>query len=361
MVFAIATRSSVYFYDTQQKTPFGIVSNIHYTRLTDLAWSDNGQILVVSSTDGFCSIITFENGELGEVYTESTVKKDRLQDVTNTKKDNLDSTKPLKPEEEIEIRKSPIDLKPIIEAGDKIIEIPCDKILSVAGKFSSPDKKDKPATPIAIRKHPRAGNNITGSDEDIAANKKTPPKEDVTGSTSLTVTPGNRNKGATPIAIRRKPRTPLSNSKVLKQKKTESPSSKLPVIESSVNEEAVDAWPIDEPKPISAVKKDRLSIPEQQPPPPSECFMSPGESDKTQDIVLMVDDDDENSSEKIDPSKTESENLISKVQKEIEKMDVDETEPKIETEIASTSITPKTPRRVEFRTISTPKSKKKLL
>lgn len=350
MVFAIATRSSVYFYDTQQKTPFGIVSNIHYTRLTDLAWSDNGQILVVSSTDGFCSIITFENGELGEVYTESPIKKDRLQDVTNTKKDTLDSTKPIKPEEEPEVRKSPIDFKPIIETGDKIIEIPCDKILSVEEKFSSPEKKDKPATPIAVRKHPRSGNNV-GSDED--ANKKTPPKEDVTFSTT---TPGHRSKGATPIAIRRKPRTPLSNSKVLKQKKSESPS----VIESSVNEEAVDAWPIDQPKPILTVKKDRLSFPEQQPPPPSDCFMSPGESDKTQDIVLCVDDDDDSSDQKIsDPA---SDSLISKVQKEIEKMDVDETEPKIiETEIASTSITPKTPRRVEFRTISTPKSKKKLL
>uniref|UniRef100_A0A1B0A0W6 CAF1B/HIR1 beta-propeller domain-containing protein n=1 Tax=Glossina pallidipes TaxID=7398 RepID=A0A1B0A0W6_GLOPL len=71
MIFAVATRSSVYFYDTQQKSPFGLISNIHYTRLTDITWSSDGRIVVVSSTDGFCSLITFEEGELGDIYEHS--------------------------------------------------------------------------------------------------------------------------------------------------------------------------------------------------------------------------------------------------------------------------------------------------
>lgn len=38
MILAVATQNSVLLYDTQQPEPFGIVSNIHYTRLTDLTW-----------------------------------------------------------------------------------------------------------------------------------------------------------------------------------------------------------------------------------------------------------------------------------------------------------------------------------
>lgn len=38
MVLAVATQNSVLLYDTQQPEPFGVVSNIHYTRLTDLSW-----------------------------------------------------------------------------------------------------------------------------------------------------------------------------------------------------------------------------------------------------------------------------------------------------------------------------------
>lgn len=72
MIFAVATKSSVYLYDTQQKMPFGVISNIHYTRLTDLTWSSDARILIVSSTDGFCSLITFTAGELGEFFVEES-------------------------------------------------------------------------------------------------------------------------------------------------------------------------------------------------------------------------------------------------------------------------------------------------
>ena len=47
--------------------PPGASTNIHYTGLTDLTWSPCGTVLVVSSSDGFCSIVTFSAGELGEL------------------------------------------------------------------------------------------------------------------------------------------------------------------------------------------------------------------------------------------------------------------------------------------------------
>lgn len=39
-------------------------------RLTDLSWSPDGRTLVASSTDGFCSVITFSDHELGEALPE---------------------------------------------------------------------------------------------------------------------------------------------------------------------------------------------------------------------------------------------------------------------------------------------------
>lgn len=70
IVFAVITTRSVLIYDSQQPTPIGYVSQIHLARLTDLAWSDNGQLLMISSYDGYVTMIQFEKGEFGEVYTE---------------------------------------------------------------------------------------------------------------------------------------------------------------------------------------------------------------------------------------------------------------------------------------------------
>ncbi|OXU30243.1 hypothetical protein TSAR_008813 [Trichomalopsis sarcophagae] len=68
IVFAVATDNSVMIYDTQQISPVAVISNIHYTRLTDITWSSDGRVLVASSSDGYCSIIHFQEGELGKVY-----------------------------------------------------------------------------------------------------------------------------------------------------------------------------------------------------------------------------------------------------------------------------------------------------
>ena len=38
MIYAVATKMTVLFYDTQQEEPFARVSNIHYVGLNDLTW-----------------------------------------------------------------------------------------------------------------------------------------------------------------------------------------------------------------------------------------------------------------------------------------------------------------------------------
>ena len=76
MVYAVATQNAIMFYDTQQVAPWGRVSNVHYTGLTDLAWSPCGNILFASSSDGYCSIVSFALGEIGELYSEQTASSD---------------------------------------------------------------------------------------------------------------------------------------------------------------------------------------------------------------------------------------------------------------------------------------------
>ncbi|XP_022107613.1 chromatin assembly factor 1 subunit B-like [Acanthaster planci] len=73
IAFAVATEDSILLYDTQQTIPFGLISNIHYHQLSDVSWSSDGQILVVSSTDGYCSLVTFEEGEIGVPYKTAPV------------------------------------------------------------------------------------------------------------------------------------------------------------------------------------------------------------------------------------------------------------------------------------------------
>ncbi|KAI1418837.1 WD40 repeat-like protein [Xylaria sp. FL1777] len=68
MVYAVATQDAVLLYDTQQTTPICVVSNLHLATFTDLTWSSDGSTLLISSSDGFCSTLSFGPGELGQEY-----------------------------------------------------------------------------------------------------------------------------------------------------------------------------------------------------------------------------------------------------------------------------------------------------
>lgn len=75
IVFAVATGDAVMIYDTQQLTPLAVLSNLHYATFTDLAWSSDGHKLIMTSTDGFCSICTFDESDLGEVHNNAPLPK----------------------------------------------------------------------------------------------------------------------------------------------------------------------------------------------------------------------------------------------------------------------------------------------
>lgn len=72
MIFAIATQDSVIIYDTESLQPLGYVSNLHYSTITDLCWDKDGQSIIVSSADGFCSSIIFDDEIFGTVYANSS-------------------------------------------------------------------------------------------------------------------------------------------------------------------------------------------------------------------------------------------------------------------------------------------------
>lgn len=92
-VFAVLTLDSVLVYDTHQTEPLAVIRGLHYAGLTDCCWGKDGKQLMVCSTDGYISIISFEDGELGEVFTppaptavpqEKTVPKPSLPTPSTT-------------------------------------------------------------------------------------------------------------------------------------------------------------------------------------------------------------------------------------------------------------------------------------
>ncbi|KAI4286030.1 MAG: hypothetical protein L6R35_004508 [Caloplaca aegaea] len=69
VVYAVATQDAVLVYDTQQQTPIAVVNNLHYATFTDVTWTNDGLTLLMSSSDGFCSNLAFQPGELGQIYS----------------------------------------------------------------------------------------------------------------------------------------------------------------------------------------------------------------------------------------------------------------------------------------------------
>ncbi len=73
VVFAVCTTDTVAVYDTGADAPVAFVSGLHYATITDAAWSPCGLKLVVSSSDGYCSALTFAEAELGRALAPEEV------------------------------------------------------------------------------------------------------------------------------------------------------------------------------------------------------------------------------------------------------------------------------------------------
>ena len=87
MVVAIATTDSVAIYDTETMHALGVANRVHFSEITDLAWiEDDGLHLIMSSRDGFCSLISFDKDELGERLdkTEYPEVMEKIREIRNT-------------------------------------------------------------------------------------------------------------------------------------------------------------------------------------------------------------------------------------------------------------------------------------
>lgn len=70
----MATLNSLYIYDTESTSPIAVLAGLHYAAITDITWSSDAHYLALSSQDGFCSLVEFENDELGSPYSLSEEK-----------------------------------------------------------------------------------------------------------------------------------------------------------------------------------------------------------------------------------------------------------------------------------------------
>ena len=73
-VFAVASTSAIYLYDTQHPQPIAVTDKLHYASYTDAAWyaSESGSaMLIVSTRDGCFRMLKFASGELGSIMPVS--------------------------------------------------------------------------------------------------------------------------------------------------------------------------------------------------------------------------------------------------------------------------------------------------
>uniref|UniRef100_A0AAF5D5Q3 LEM domain-containing protein n=2 Tax=Strongyloides stercoralis TaxID=6248 RepID=A0AAF5D5Q3_STRER len=129
LIFAIADKDSVRFYDSQSDIPFAYVDQIHYDFLYDLSWSPDGEVVVISSNEGFNSFLKFKKGTLGVVLKDapeivsnpelfmpkiSQKKKKEVKENDGKKKQEVKTPK----EKIAKIKRGKISDKNIVEDGD---------------------------------------------------------------------------------------------------------------------------------------------------------------------------------------------------------------------------------------------------
>ena len=68
MLAAVGSKESISVYDTQRAMPVIQLSSFHYSSVTDVAWHPSGNAMLITSQDGFCSLVCFNAGELGVEY-----------------------------------------------------------------------------------------------------------------------------------------------------------------------------------------------------------------------------------------------------------------------------------------------------
>ncbi|CCC68186.1 hypothetical protein NCAS_0B01020 [Naumovozyma castellii] len=164
LIYAVATSNEVLIYDTVNVKPISIIGNLHYTALTDLSWSQDGNMLMVSSTDGFCSYITIEENLFGEKLTieerEQYINANKLINCQDSNKNSSSSSSitpssasasPMRRKTDI-INILPVKRKIIAETekGDDKSRKPKKESITVVSEKGSPSKEKKRIQPTLV-------------------------------------------------------------------------------------------------------------------------------------------------------------------------------------------------------------------
>ncbi|EXC33632.1 Chromatin assembly factor 1 subunit B [Morus notabilis] len=142
LIFAVATLNSLYVYDTESIPPIAVLAGLHYAAITDIAWSSDARYLALSSQDGYCTLVEFENDELGSPILSE--QKKTADDSSNC---------PVEKPEDMEIEEAPKD-GPVVANNEKIEAEKNEGKQKSTSSTSDPSIGNKPAkrriTPIAI-------------------------------------------------------------------------------------------------------------------------------------------------------------------------------------------------------------------
>jgi len=141
MLYAVASLDTVTVYDTQHNFPIGYCANMHYASITDMAWSSDGKLLVVSSKDGYCSFIKFDERELGKPITYDPLKF-QIEQVKLRKKNKKENKKESKKADQVPSKKGEQCLKKV-DSGNGNDNFPIENNLADATPKEVPVAKEK--------------------------------------------------------------------------------------------------------------------------------------------------------------------------------------------------------------------------
>lgn len=65
IIYAVVSQDTLVIFDSQSNKALFGASSMHFGTITDLAWSSDGLTLILSATDGFCTLVQFDSIELG--------------------------------------------------------------------------------------------------------------------------------------------------------------------------------------------------------------------------------------------------------------------------------------------------------
>ncbi|CAN0877415.1 Chromatin assembly factor 1 subunit FAS2 [Linum grandiflorum] len=160
LIFAVATLNSVYIYDTESVAPIAVLAGLHYAAITDIAWSANGELLAVSSQDGYCTLVEFETNELGSPLIPQGTKNSMPQsDKKPASAEAMDTSGSCTDEEgkkksvEEEKSKSPVAVSANPNSSAMDISGSC---TDAEGKKKSVEEKGK--SPVAVSANPNSSN-----------------------------------------------------------------------------------------------------------------------------------------------------------------------------------------------------------